>query len=575
MADDPNAGAMFQAGASQPIQQAAQQQPPRQQAPRQPGSRKKYYTIAIIVIVIAVAAFVLASGGSAFGGSHSAKAIQIYQEFQSKNYTGVLTTMEGSIGSAQKLNATYQGKLSYSISMLGISQSGSSPVLIRYMKDGDNSSAYLQISNGTSSNSSLGASSLLGGLSGLGGSLILRLNGNTYACNATGGACTSSSSSTVSSLNAMVKNVTINVTNGRTSYSSYKGQGCILSQGDYRIKRSSSALTGGLSGGQLQAMIAGNYSACVSETYLLPLTMQLSISNFSVVSGGSTTSVAIRATVQLNATSINNNTNTNEIVSQIKLSGNCYSIIGVLTEYTCANAQVGTNGVMNVTIYNNTQSPFGSDTSSGTSQVSAKVACLTYTLNFTTPLPSSEYHTINPIAVGSSEAVTVQCYNSQGIAISPAPGSIFIGTLYINASNVFSPYEVGAVQTKVGSSPITLSAQPAQPIPKPSGITSSANVSSCGSFNLSTAIFGTHLYGTCTWSGGTIYIFAASGDSGYISYRVSGGPTNTTYISNSTNARCSSYMGSTYLPAQTYYVKISTGAGGGNCGDAALQLSSS
>ena len=105
----------------------------------------------------------------------------------------------------------------------------------------------------------------------------------------------------------------------------------------------------------------------------------------------------------------------------------------------------------------------------------------------------------------------------------------------------------------------------------PSG--SSLNGTSCGSFNLSTALEGARLYGTCTWGGGPISIYAAGGNSGYVSYTISGGPNNVTYAHNSTTARCSTPMGSVYLPAQTYRIKMATGVGGGDCGNATLQLS--
>jgi hypothetical protein len=581
LAVDPSTEIVTPGIQGQPTPQPAQQQAP--QTPKPPGgSHKKYYAIVIIIIVIAVAGYAIASNsGIISGGSHgSAKVTQLYQAFKSGNYTGALTTMETSVGSAQTLNATYKGKITYSISLLGISQSGSSPILVKYMKAGQNSSFAFQIlSNSTAPNgsSSSGASSLLGGLSGLGGSLLLNLDGNSYQCNASGGACTTSSSSTLSTLRNISKTSNVTVTNSKLSYSTYNGQDCVLSSGNYNIRANASTLTGGLGAGQSKTSIAGNYSICVSETYLIPLTLDLRVSNISIVSSGSTTSVAVQAFVELNATSINNNTNPNEIASQIELSGNCASILAAFAEYNCTNAQVGTNGVMKVTIHG-TSAGF----STATNQGSAEVACLTHTLNFTTSLPSGQYININQIPFGGNETVTVPCYNSQGSVVSPAPGSIFIGILYIKSNSTFFPYEIGTVQTRVGSSPIAQTAQapttipttiPAT-IPQSNYTASSSNSTSCGSFSLSTPYLSTKVYGTCTWSGGQINVYAAGGDSGVVSYRISGGPSNATYLANTTNARCLSLVSTTYLPAQTYYLKMSTGAGGGACGNAELQLSS-
>ncbi len=565
----------------QPQPSAFQQQD--QQPSKQPkGSYNKYYAIAIIIIIVGAAGYIIASSGIISGGlSGSANPARLYQAFKSGNYTGVLTTMEASVGSLQALNATYKGKITYSISLLGINESGSNPITIKYIKAGQNSSfASQMLSNGTSSSNSqlLGALALLHEITGIGlfsnlsGSLIINLDGNSYQCNATGNACTPSGSILLGTFGNRSETDVI-VTNTQTSYSTYNGQACVLSSGEYNLTTQQSS---GALGGQYKTSAYGNYSTCVSETYFMPLTLYINMNKLFIASAGATTSVNMNALLELNATSINKNANQNTISSQIALSGNCTSSMfpEAFAEYKCSNAQVGTNGVMKVTL-NYASGSFGSSNSSG-SQNPTEISCLTYTLNSTSQLPSNQYTYINPVmASGGNATVTLPCYNSQGHVVSPAPGSIFIGILYLGFNNTaLSPIEVGTVQTRVGSSPISqkLTTIPTT-IPQPSATASQSNIASCGTFNVTTASFGAVIYGTCAWTGGNIKIYAAGGNSGALSYKISGGPSNTTYVFNSTNSRCIALAGSAYLPAQTYHLRIATGRGGGGCGNAELQLS--
>ncbi|MCL5434338.1 MAG: hypothetical protein M1559_01325 [Candidatus Marsarchaeota archaeon] len=108
--------------------------------------------------------------------------------------------------------------------------------------------------------------------------------------------------------------------------------------------------------------------------------------------------------------------------------------------------------------------------------------------------------------------------------------------------------------------------------------TSSANYSPCANFTISDpeesnpATPGSNVeYATCKWGGGALYVYTAGGYSGYANLNITGS-NGKTYFVNSTNARCYQYAGSFYAPAQDYRLRISSGGGGGYCGNAAALL---
>ncbi len=139
---------------------------------------------------------------------------------------------------------------------------------------------------------------------------------------------------------------------------------------------------------------------------------------------------------------------------------------------------------------------------------------------------------------------------------------------YINGSTI-------ALSTQApGLIPITVTTIPTSTLYTTTIIsgTPSEGLANCGALNLSTMNFSTTLSSTCKWNGGNVTIYAAGGDSGYVAYTIIGAD-GKIYAQKSTTIRCATSMGSVYLPAQNYTVKISTGGGGGWCGPAGVILS--
>jgi hypothetical protein len=101
----------------------------------------------------------------------------------------------------------------------------------------------------------------------------------------------------------------------------------------------------------------------------------------------------------------------------------------------------------------------------------------------------------------------------------------------------------------------------------------STSGTSCGNFTVATSGMAITTQSTCSWSSGYVNIYYGSGDSGWIEYSIVGND-GTTYASSSSTNWCSTFAKQVYLPAQSYTVTVHTGQGGGSCGFAFVQLSS-
>ncbi len=120
-----------------------------------------------------------------------------------------------------------------------------------------------------------------------------------------------------------------------------------------------------------------------------------------------------------------------------------------------------------------------------------------------------------------------------------------ISTTSISASTTIKPNTTNATTTSVSSTIIYLS-----------------NCANLGIFNKTSNTINSEY---CSWSGGTLGIWVASGGSKSINFSISSFSTNTTYINRSTSYSCSTFFQNITLPAQIYKVTLQTGAPGGIC----------
>ncbi len=540
----------------------------------------------IVLLAIVASAIYLVASRSSSAGSSQASAVA-YSDLKAGNYSGALVSMSKSVLAQPKLNVTYKGFTSLSASMFGVAISTNKSFTVNYIKNGSDSSLVLR-----SSSPSAGASSLTDSLSGIFSEMYITLNNNSYVCSNSGYNCTYGNFSASGIIKGLASNKTLNITDSKVSSSSYDGQGCMLASGNYSLEvENVSALVP--SGGYVK--LKGSYNTCISKQYDIPLSVKFTVDNMSESTDGTVASIAINAMVELNETSFSTNTDNNEITSMVKASDSCAmpSDSFIFPPYNCTDIEVGSNGIASLSLV--------SDINPGS--YAPSMACITYALNSSTlSPPMSEFVQPEPfqaLSNGSSITnVTMPCYNSKGQVVKPVPGSFFVGILYYNSSTPaekgfgISALELGSIQTDALSKPITLfpnytynssslqsittTVSPNYPITTtvpPSQQMSSANYTSCSNFTVALNVSG-HISRICTWGGGSLELYTAGGDPGFVGAKVLGSG-NQTYIANSTDGRCLAYAGTFYAPAGNYTVHIGAGAGGGFCGPAEAVLESS
>jgi hypothetical protein len=369
----------------------------------------------------------------------------------------------------------------------------------------------------------------------------------------------------------------------------YKGQQCILLAGKGNIKENTTSLNGT----QISQNVGYNISTCISSSYYVPLNISIRTSNVNSTIGNYAFTIFLNE-IELSPTvsqaavtalpgPIENSTSS----AGGSLTGNtCIATPG----FSCSGANI-LNGNLSIIL--------GQDT--GSSMYNLEVACVASPEPSGFSNPQTSFMTLSQIGIpepisalnlsssanlssgGETFVAGLPCYGTTGDKIG-ATANAFFGQLWLNytmlptnPNSITNPWytvNVSALaiqQPQVFNLNITITTTvPYTTIPASS--TSSMNGTSCGAFNLSTSSLGSYQYGSCAWPGGMLDIYANGGDSGYLAYTISGGPTNQIYVHNSTVNRCSGLVQSIYLPAQTYEIMIHTGEGGGYCGDAGIQM---
>lgn len=100
-----------------------------------------------------------------------------------------------------------------------------------------------------------------------------------------------------------------------------------------------------------------------------------------------------------------------------------------------------------------------------------------------------------------------------------------------------------------------------------------AKIHACKSLVVTSNVVNAIINTQCKWNGGTIYIYAAGGKQGAVSFTITGANGITYFTGRSITSWCNTYMGSINAPAQTYNIMMTAGQGGGKCGNATVSLS--
>ncbi|MGC9190712.1 MAG: hypothetical protein ACP5FR_02240 [Candidatus Micrarchaeia archaeon] len=132
-----------------------------------------------------------------------------------------------------------------------------------------------------------------------------------------------------------------------------------------------------------------------------------------------------------------------------------------------------------------------------------------------------------------------------------------------------------SVQAKSNNTIATQSAHPTSPPPVTSIVpttipyAATLNQTHCNTVNITTGAFLSQVVQNCTWNGGDISITLGGGNSGWASAKIIASNGTQMYTKGGTYY-CPTPLGSIYLPKGNYTVILTTGHGGGNCGNAKL-----
>ncbi len=96
---------------------------------------------------------------------------------------------------------------------------------------------------------------------------------------------------------------------------------------------------------------------------------------------------------------------------------------------------------------------------------------------------------------------------------------------------------------------------------------------SCNSFSVSTNKLNATLEQNCTWKGGILSIWGASGNSSNLNIELVAN--NKTYFNKNYSNNCLDYLANVSLPANNYNIIMKTGAKNGTCGNSLLELNTS
>jgi len=139
-----------------------------------------------------------------------------------------------------------------------------------------------------------------------------------------------------------------------------------------------------------------------------------------------------------------------------------------------------------------------------------------------------------------------------------------------------APASTSALSTSTSTTTTTVPTSVTTTVPSSGGNPTSSYGTSCGDFVLSTSQLDARPNATCSWGGGTLNVYEGAGDSGALSFTITGDRDGATYAQSLSNTNyCNALYVSTYFPAQSYTISMHTGRGGGFCGNAFVALNAS
>lgn len=137
--------------------------------------------------------------------------------------------------------------------------------------------------------------------------------------------------------------------------------------------------------------------------------------------------------------------------------------------------------------------------------------------------------------------LAIVAYMETGFQIKPIPG---IGTTTLKTSTTIPGNAVGSTTT----------------------INNTNQLYPCENFNLSLSGFNSLVRGSCIYSGGTLGLWVASGNTGREAVTIKGAADNRTYVNQSSVYGCMTFYQNFTAPAQAYKITLRSGPGGGSCG---------
>ena len=411
-------------------------------APSVSAPGKKPYKLLTIIVLVAILAIVLYASWTLFGISSPGKVLYDALNSQPYNLTAVTKVIYAHINATKELNVTYTGIASFSYGFSGYNISLNLPVKLDFRKYGNSSILTYNIST----NGTLGVTSEAVAAS------VFNFNGTEYTCASVLGTetCDLGINSSVISASLVHPTQKSSYTNVSLSQSSYKGMGCFLSHASFNLTGLNLSSAYSSLSNLSSASVYGNYTACFSSQYFLPLTMNISISRVSIKSYGASVSVKLKGNLKLNETGISNTTSPSDIFSAFPISQSCSSAFSTVN---CTAPVVGQNGYARVTL---SEGLFGTAQNIGIACSQYSPAAMSILQSYS--LPSREFATFG-ITSGKSETVTLQCYDAHNNTMTNLKGGdIFLANIYLNSSSsgLFPAYisKLGQIVTRVSNGPV-------------------------------------------------------------------------------------------------------------------------
>jgi hypothetical protein len=143
---------------------------------------------------------------------------------------------------------------------------------------------------------------------------------------------------------------------------------------------------------------------------------------------------------------------------------------------------------------------------------------------------------------------------------------LIVGALIYTGTRFLSPVLHTTTSTIATTSTVSTSNTPNATSTTPTTINYSNSVSPCSNFQLIGQQLNSQYIAKCITNGSTLGLWVAAGNAGTEQVRIVGAD-GRTYINQSSNYNCTTFFKNFSAPAQIYTITLTTGLGGGTCGN--------